>query len=66
MKKRILGVVLAIFTIFAVACGNKQAATTATNAPAETANALKEVTVAASPVPHAEILYQVGYERVRL
>ena len=59
MKKRILGVVLAIFTIFAVACGNKQAETTATTAPAETASALKEVTVAASPVPHAEILYQV-------
>ena len=59
MKKRVLGIILAIFTIFAVACGNKQAATTATTAPAETTSALKEVTVAASPVPHAEILYQV-------
>ena len=53
MKKRVLGIILAIFTIFAVACGNKQAETTATTAPAETASALKEVTVAASPVPHA-------------
>ena len=55
----IVGIILAIFTIFVVACGNKQAATTATTAPVETASALKEVTVAASPVPHAEILYQV-------
>lgn len=59
MKKKILGLLLVLSTLFVVACGNKQAATTATNAPAETANALKEVTVAASPVPHAEILYQV-------
>lgn len=59
MKKRILGLLLVLSTLFVVACGNKQAATTATTAPAEAGNALKEVTVAASPVPHAEILYQV-------
>lgn len=58
MKKRVLGIVLVLSTIFAVACGNQQAATTAPES-ADSASNLKVITVAASPVPHAEILYQV-------
>ena len=56
MKKRILGLVLtAIFAISVAACsGNKPAATASNDASKD---ALTVVTVAASPTPHAEILY---------
>ncbi len=54
MSKKILGVALALLTVVVVACGNKQA-----SAPANKAAEVKVVTVAASPVPHAELLAQV-------
>ena len=57
MKKRVLGLVLsAVVVISLAACsGNKQAATASNEG---TGNALPTViTVAASPTPHAEILY---------
>ena len=58
MKKRILPVVLSLLTFFAVACGgNKEVKPAENTASAE--KELKVVTVAASPTPHAEILYQI-------
>lgn len=60
MNKKILIATLALLTVLSVACGKK----VQTTASGETI-----VTVAASPVPHAELLYQVvddmkalGYE----
>ena len=53
MKKKILALVLAFTTLSLVACGNKQAAST------NKSDSLQVVTVAASPVPHAELLAQV-------
>ena len=56
MKKKVLGLALtALFAIVVVACsGNKTASTTTA---AEQGTALTPITVAASPTPHAEILY---------
>lgn len=53
--KKVLSLVLAFTVLSLVACGNKQA-----SAPANGGQAgLQVVTVAASPVPHAELLSQV-------
>ena len=67
MKKKIGIILLSIVAILIAACGSKQTtpAPETTNAPetvSESASAPKEltaITVAASPTPHAEILYQV-------
>lgn len=53
--KKVLSLVLAFTVLSLVACGNKQASTPANGGQA----GLQVVTVAASPVPHAELLSQV-------
>lgn len=56
MKKRVLGLALtAIFAISVAACSSNKPATTASSG--DQSAALTPVTVAASPTPHAEILY---------
>ena len=56
MKKRVLGLALiAIFAISVAACSGNKPATTASSG--DQSAALTPVTVAASPTPHAEILY---------
>ncbi len=77
MKKRILGLLLVVVsTILVVACAKKQeevktteSVVDATETMSSQDDALIPVTVAASPTPHAEILYQIvddmkekGYE----
>jgi D-methionine transport system substrate-binding protein len=55
MNKKLLGLVLSLAVLSLAACGNKTA-----QAPANSGEApVKVVTVAASPVPHAELLLQV-------
>lgn len=55
MNKKLLGLVLSLAVLSLAACGNKTA-----QAPANSDEApVKVVTVAASPVPHAELLLQV-------
>jgi D-methionine transport system substrate-binding protein len=55
MNKKLLGLVLSLVVLSLVACGNKTA-----QAPANSSEApVQVVTVAASPVPHAELLNQV-------
>ena len=55
MNKKLLGLVLSLAVLSLAACGNKTA-----QAPANSVETKKQVvTVAASPVPHAELLLQV-------
>ena len=54
MNKKLLGLVLTFAVLSLVACGKKEA-----QAPANGGAAEQVVTVAASPVPHAELLAQV-------
>lgn len=55
MNKKLLGLVLSLAVLSLAACGNKTA-----QAPANSGEAPAQViTVAASPVPHAELLLQV-------
>ena len=54
MNKKFLGLVLSLAVLSLVACGNKEA-----KLPEESTVQTQVVTVAASPVPHAELLVQV-------
>ena len=53
MNKKLLSLVLTFIVLVLVACGNKQVQGTANSAE------VKVITVAASPVPHAELLNQI-------
>ena len=53
MNKKLLGLVLSLAVLSLVACGKTA------QAPANADGGVQVITVAASPVPHAELLNQV-------